>query len=140
MRVLGTSRTPKRIVGVTQVGLDELLERSDALIVCADRNPSTESLFSEEKLKRMKQSAILVSIVGGIVDEEALARLLQEGGLAGAGLDVPRRDSPLAGCANAVLTSHIGWYTADARERLASIIVENVRAYLAGRPQNVVNP
>jgi glycerate dehydrogenase len=140
MKVIGTSRTPKNIPGVEQVDLKDLLSRSDALIVCPDRNSSTEGLLSRENLGLMKKTAVLVSIVSGICDEDALADLVNAGNLAGVGMDVPSQNSPLAKCNNTVLTTHIGWYTQDSLDRLMSILIESVKRFIEGNPQNVVNP
>ncbi len=140
MNVIGTSRKPKDVPGVKQVDLSKLLRESDALVVSVDRNSSTEGLLSRENLYAMKKNAVLVSIVSGICDENALADLLNTNSLAGVAMDVPSNDSPLAKCDNAVLTTHIAWYTQDSLDRLISILVENVRKFIDGTPQNVVNP
>jgi len=79
------------------------------------------------------------------VDEPALADALNAGRIAGAGLDVlcvepPRADNPLLTAKNCFITPHIAWATRAARARLLDTVVANVRAFLAGEPQNVVNP
>ena len=94
----------------------------------------------------MKRSAYLINTSRGpLVDERALADALHAGQIAGAGLDVlstepPPADNPLLTAPNCFITPHIAWATRAARARLLDTTVENVRAFLAGKPQNVVNP
>ena len=93
----------------------------------------------------MKPSAYLINTSRGtIVEEEALAEALNSGRLAGAGLDVlseepPKPDNPLLTAKNCVITPHIAWAARESRVRLMETVAENIRAYLAGRPQNIVN-
>jgi glycerate dehydrogenase len=93
----------------------------------------------------MKPTAFLINTSRGpVVNERDLADALNSGRIAGAGLDVlstepPKADNPLLGAKNCFITPHFAWATRAARERLMKTVVENVRAFLAGRPQNVVN-
>jgi glycerate dehydrogenase len=93
----------------------------------------------------MKPTAFLLNTGRGpLVDEAALAAALNAGRLAGAGLDVlsaepPPAGNPLLQAANCCITPHIAWATRAARERLLAIAVDNLRAFLAGQPQNVVS-
>jgi glycerate dehydrogenase len=93
----------------------------------------------------MKRSALLINTSRGpLVDEQALAEALNSGRIAGAGLDVlsvepPPPDNPLLRAKNCFVTPHIAWATKAARQRLLRRVVQNVRAFLDGRPQNVVN-
>jgi D-3-phosphoglycerate dehydrogenase len=97
-------------------------------------------------LALLKPTAFLINTArAAIVDEEALREALAAGRLAGAGLDVFAREplppeNPWVGLDNVVLTPHIGWVTVEAGARLAAAPVENIARYLAGEPQNVVNP
>ena len=94
----------------------------------------------------MKPTAYLINTSRGpLIDEPALAEALHAGRLAGAGLDVlseepPPADHPLFSAPNCYITPHIAWATQSARCRLLDTAVENVRAFLAGSPRNVVNP
>ena len=102
-------------------------------------------MVSRQRLKLMKPSAFLINTSRGpLVDEQALAEVLDGGLIAGAGLDVleqepPAQNNPLFAARNCYITPHIAWATASARERLMRIAVENVKAFLSGSPQNVVS-
>ena len=93
----------------------------------------------------MKKNAILInSSRGPVIDEDALARALNEGRIAGAGVDVlstepPKADNPLLTAKNCVITPHIAWASEDARGRLMKIAAENVRSWMNGTVQNNVS-
>ncbi|MHC4147537.1 MAG: NAD(P)-dependent oxidoreductase, partial [Planctomycetota bacterium] len=105
----------------------------------------TEKLVDEQRLALMKKSAFLINTSRGpLIDEEALADALYAGKIAGAGLDVlaaepPDERNPLQKAENCYVTPHIAWATRSARERLLNVAVENIAAFLAGEPKNVVN-
>ncbi len=147
MRVLAASRTRPAALpaGVEWAEGDELFRRSDVLSLHCPLTPETERIVCERTLALMKANAFLINTGrGGLVDEEALAAALREGRLAGAGLDVlssepPHPGNPLLRAPNCVITPHCAWATRAARERLLDVTVANVRAFQAGRPQNVVN-
>ena len=128
------------------VGLDELLEQSDVVSLHCPLTPQTEGLINADTLSKMKASAFLLNTSRGpLVEEEALAAALNSGQLAGAGVDVltvepPKAGSPLFTAENCLVTPHIAWATKEARARLMGTVDENLEAYLAGRPINVVNP
>ena len=131
---------------VPSVGLEELFRRSDVISLHCPLTPETCGLVNAERLGMMKPSAFLINTGRGpLVDERALAEALNSGRIAGAGLDVlsaepPPADNPLLTARNCCITPHIAWATRAARQRLLNIAVDNVRAFLAGTPQNVVNP
>jgi glycerate dehydrogenase len=131
--------------GVRFVGLDELFRESDVVSLHCPLTPATEKLVNHKRLAMMKRSAFLINTARGpLVDEAALAEALGAGRLAGAGLDVlsvepPPIDNPLLSAKNCYVTPHIAWATRAARQRLLDMAVANVRAFLDGRPQNVVN-
>ena len=93
----------------------------------------------------MKPTACLINTSRGpLIDEPALAKALNEGRIAGAAVDVlstepPSNDNPLLSAKNCIVTPHIAWATLAARKRLMNMAVDNVRAFLNGTPQNVVN-
>ncbi|MBQ2728471.1 MAG: D-2-hydroxyacid dehydrogenase [Alistipes sp.] len=121
------------------LSLDELLTTADVVSIHAPLNEQTRGLLGYAELCRMKPSAILLNAGrGGIVDEAALAQALDEGCLAGAGLDVFAieplpADSPLLSMAHPErlsLTPHTAWASREARERLVAKIAENIRTTL----------
>jgi glyoxylate reductase len=122
------------------VPLAELLERADAVSLHVPLTPDTRHLIDDEALARMKPTAVLVNTArGGVVDQEALARALHEGGIAGAALDVTDpeplpADHPLLDAPNLLVLPHIGSATHRTRERMADIAVDNLLAGLAGEP------
>jgi glycerate dehydrogenase len=131
--------------GVAAADLETLFRESDVISLHCPLTPATVRLVNRERLAQMKPSAYLINTSrGDLVDEAALAAALNAGQIAGAGLDVlsgepPRADNPLLSARNCFITPHIAWATRAARQRLLKIAVENVRTYLAGQPQNVVN-
>ncbi len=127
------------------VALDDLFRQSDVVSLHCPLTPETQNLVNAERLAMMKRSAYLINTSRGpLVDERALAASLHAGQIAGAGIDVlsaepPPSDHPLLTAPNCYITPHIAWATRAARERLLDVAVANVKAFLAGTPQNVVN-
>ncbi len=132
--------------GICFVGLEELFRFSDVVSLHCPLTPETQSLVNAERLSWMKPTAYLINTGRGpLVDEAALADALNSDRLAGAGLDVlsvepPPADNPLLRAKNCCITPHVAWATAAARRRLLDTVVSNIRAFLDGKPQNVVNP
>lgn len=147
MKVLGSdiSRGSGTPPFVQFVELERLFAESDVISLHCPLTPETQHLVNRERLARMKPGAFLLNTSRGpLIDEAALAAALNEGRLAGAGLDVlavepPRADHPLYTARNCFITPHIAWATRSARARLMETAVANVRVFLAGKPQNVVN-
>ena len=131
--------------GVRFVGLDELFRHSDVVSLHCPLTPETYKLVNYQRLSLMKPSAYLINTGrGACVDEQALADALNVGRLAGAGLDVladepPVADNPLLTAKNCCVTPHIAWASRAARQRLLDTAVASIRAFLDGKPQNVVN-
>jgi glycerate dehydrogenase len=127
------------------VPLDDLFRRSDVVSLHCPLTPENRGFVNAARLALMKKSAFLINTSRGpLVDEEALAEALNSGRIAGAGLDVlavepPLAKNPLLKAKNCSITPHIAWATRAARERLMKAAVDNLRAFLAGAPQNVVN-
>ena len=102
--------------------------------------------MNADRINLMKRSAFLVNTGRGpLIDESALAQALNEGRIAGAGLDVlsiepPGRDNPLIGARNCAITPHVAWATRAARERLLGLAAGNLVAFLRGEVRNQVNP
>jgi len=127
------------------VGLDELFRESDAISLHCPLTEKTKGMVDARRLALMKSSAFLINTGRGpLVDEAALADALNEGRIAGAGLDVLSAEPPpganlLLSAKNCFITPHIAWATRAARQRLMDTAVANVRAFIEGRPRNVVN-
>ncbi len=125
--------------------VEEVFKRSDIISLHCPLTPETEKLANAERLALMKKTAFLVNTSRGpLVDDQALADALNAGTLAGAGLDVlttepPSMDNPLMKANNCYITPHIAWATRSARSRLLNTLVENAKAFIDGKPQNVVN-
>lgn len=131
---------------VDLVDFETLLERSDSVTVHSPLTDSTRGLFDAEAFERMKRSASLVNVARGpIVDGDALRSALDEGEIAGAGLDVfptepPEADDPLRSHERVVTTPHVAWYSEEANAERRRSAAENVRAALeGGEVENVVN-
>jgi glycerate dehydrogenase len=124
--------------------METLFRRSDIISLHCPLTPQTEHLVNEKRLAWMKPTAFLLNTSRGpLIDESALAKALNEGRIAGAGLDVlavepPTADNPLLRAKNCLITPHIAWATRAARSRLMEAVVENLRAFLAGESKNVV--
>lgn len=147
-RVIAYSRREKKDItemGVVYVSLDELMKEADIVTLHIPNSPNTKGLISEEKLRMMKSDAILINCARGpIVDNDALAKVLNEGVIAGAGIDVFDMEPPIPEeyailtAQNTILTPHVAYATHESMERRAVIVFDNVYKYLEGKPINVV--
>ena len=133
--------------GVESVSFDELVERSDYISIHCPLTDETMHLFDEDVFRRMKPTAYLINTARGpVVEHAALVRALQEGWIAGAGLDVqetepPRPDDPLLEMENALLTPHTSYQSDESVRNLAVQCGQEVGRVLTGRmPLNLVNP
>lgn len=144
MAVLAYSRTPKP--EGTFVDLDTLLAQSDVISLHCPLFPQTRELINRERIAKMKDGAILINTArGGLLEEQAVADALAEGKLRAVGLDVAtvepiQKDNPLLSAPNCVITPHMAWTPIEARRRLLSTVRDNIRCFIQGCPQNVVNP
>jgi len=143
MRVLATDV-------VSQPGLVDLatiLKDSDAITLHMPLTPQTRGMIGGKELAMMKRDAILINTArGGLVDENALARALKDGVIAGAGFDVLTTEPPKNGnvlldldLPNFILTPHIAWASEQAQQILADQLIDLVEAFVAGHPENVVS-
>ncbi|PPI12351.1 phosphoglycerate dehydrogenase [Rathayibacter tritici] len=124
-------------LGVTLLGLEELLAQSDFITIHMPKTPETTGMISDEQLALMKPTAFLVNVArGGLIDEDALHRALVAKTIAGAGLDVfvkePPTDSPLLALENVVVTPHLGASTDEAQEKAGVSVARSVRLALSG--------
>ena len=147
MRILAHNpSTPSGVPdGVTMVDMETLFRESDVVSLHCPLTARNKGLVNAARLSLMKSTAFLINTSrGGLVDEAALAAALNDGRIAGAGLDVlssepPLADNPLLTARNCHITPHQAWATKAARERLLATAVDNLRAFLAGDSKNVVN-
>lgn len=147
MRVVSfTSQAAENLPSyIEKVSRDEMFSRADVLSLNAPLTASNRHFVNADTLALMKPTAIVINTARGpLVDEDALAEALVSGRLAFAAVDVldvepPRKGSPLIGLPNCIVTPHIAWQSTDARRRLLDVSAANLRAFLAGAPQNVVS-
>ena len=136
---------PETPPGVTPAELDEVFRGADVVSLHCPLTAQTERLADARRLALMKPTAFFLNTARGpLVDEQALAKALNAGRLAGAGLDVlsrepPPADHPLLRARNCVITPHLAWATAAARRRLLAVAAENLASFVRGRPRNVVS-
>ncbi len=127
------------------VDRDTLLRRSDVVVLHCPLFPDTQGLINRESIAKMKDGVILINNSrGGLIVEQDLADALNSGKVYAAGLDVVstepiRGDNPLLTARNCLITPHISWAPKEARQRIMDCAVQNLRSYLAGKPENVVN-
>jgi glycerate dehydrogenase len=146
MQILAHRRSGSGAIdeGGRYTDLDTLFRESDVVSLHCPLTPETKEMVNAERLARMKPTAFLINTArGGLVNEADLAAALDAGTIAGAGLDVltvepPPASNPLLSAKNCIITPHIAWATRNARRRLLDVTATNIRAFLAGKPQNVV--
>lgn len=147
MKVLACDVYPNdsgRAIGA-YVDLDTLLAQADVVSLHCNLTPENTGLINKENIAKMKDGAILINNARGqLIVEQDVADALNSGKLAAAGLDVVytepiRPDNPLLTAKNCIITPHISWAPKESRQRIMDATAENIRAFLAGTPQNVVN-
>jgi glycerate dehydrogenase len=146
MRVLFADHPPPKAPDVDFTPFADVLQQSDVLTLHCPLTEQTRNLIGLDELRRMKPSAILINTArGGLVDERALAQALSEATIAGAGVDVlvtepPRADDVLSRLRmpNLIVTPHIAWASQGAMRCLADQLIDNIEAFVAGSPVNVV--
>ncbi len=132
--------------GATQVSKDDLLAQSDIVTIHTRLSDRTRGLLGARELALMKPTAYLINTSRGpIVEEAALLNALRSGTIAGAGLDVFDEeplpgDHPLLSLDNVLLTPHLGYVTQETYLNFYGQTLENVRSFIAGNPQRVMNP
>ena len=128
------------------VDLETIYKESDIITLHTPMTPETRNMIGAKELKMMKPTAILINTArGGLVDEQALAEALQNGTIGGAGFDVLTKEPPKDGnvlldlrLPNFILTPHVAWASQEAMQILADQLIDNIEAFVAGKPQNVV--
>ena len=128
------------------VDFETILKESDIITLHVPLTPETKNMIGAAELTKMKPTAILINTArGGLVDETALAEALRNGTIAGAGFDVLTVEPPKDGnvlldtsIPNLIVTPHVAWASQEAMQILADQLIDNIEAFVAGRPQNVV--
>jgi glycerate dehydrogenase len=146
MQVLFADHAPPKAPEVVFTPFDEVLAQSDVISLHVPLTAETRHMIGPEQLRKMKRTAILINTArGGLVDEPALAQALKEGVIAGAGFDVlskepPREGNPLLELRlpNFILTPHVAWASDGAMQFLADQLIDNIEAFVGGRPQNLL--
>lgn len=146
--LIGYSRSENNLakeIGLEYHSLEEVLEKSDIISIHLPLNDGTKGLLSKEKLELIQDDAILINTArGAIVDNAALAQLLNDSKIAGAGIDVFDMEPPLASdypllhAKNTILTPHIAYLSDEAMVKRAEIAFQNVERFIEGKPQNIV--
>lgn len=145
MNVLAYKRNPEDDGVAKCVDPDTLLKESDVVSVHCPLNKESEKMFNKETFSKMKDGAIFINTArGGVIVEEDLVEALESGKLSFAGIDVLETEPMAHSCKlynvkNCILTPHIAWAPMETRERLMGIVCSNIRNFLAGTPENVVN-
>ena len=148
MRVLVYSRSRKpEFHGLAEyVDLDTLYAESDFISMHCPLFQENTHMIDSVAISKMKNGAILINTArGGLLDEHAVAEALASGKLRAAAVDVVSEEpmkqyNPLLHAPNCIITPHIAWAPKESRQRLLDCVVENIRSFLNGSPQNVVNP
>ncbi|MGI8725825.1 MAG: D-2-hydroxyacid dehydrogenase [Methyloceanibacter sp.] len=128
------------------VDFETILKESDIITLHVPLTPETKNMIGAKELKMMKPTAILINTArGGLVDEAALAAALKDGTIAGAGFDVLTVEPPKEGnilidesIPNLIVTPHVAWASKEAMQILSDQLIDNIEAFVAGKPQNVV--
>ena len=146
MRVLFADHAPPKAPGVEFTPLDQVLAESDVISLHCPLTPESRNMIGPEQFRKMKKTALLINTArGGLVDEAALIRALDEGLIAGAGFDVLTKEPPKEGNPlleirrpNFILTPHVAWASDNAMQFLADQLIDNIEAFVKGKPQNLV--
>lgn len=148
MKVIAYSPNTRTYDGFGEVeftDIDRVKKESDVISLHCPLTAETENLVNAEFLSEMKKSAFLINTSRGpVINEEDLADALNKGIISGAGLDVlssepADENNPLLKCKNCFITPHIAWASLEARTRLMNIFKDNIKAFIDGKPRNVVN-
>ncbi len=135
----------RREPGMRFASMEELLEKADVISLHCPLTDKTHGMIGKEAIARMKRGAIVINTARGpLVNAEAMAAALEAGQVGAYLADVmdvepPRGEEPLLSAKNTVITPHVAWAALETRARLLHTVVDNLRAYLTGRPVNVVS-
>lgn len=144
MQVLSFTRTPKNYDGVKFCDFETLLKKSDIITLHCPLTDATREIMNENSFNLCKDGTFFINTSrGGTVSEIALKNALESGKLSGAAVDVLTvepmdKDCPLLNAPNIIITPHTAWAPLETRERLIKLVADNLKAFLSGKPQNVV--
>ena len=146
MKVLFADHAPPKAAGVDFVPPEQVFAESDIISLHCPLTPESRHFIGMPQLHQMKRSALLINTSrGGLVDEQALKTALETGVIAGAGFDVltqepPKNGNPLLDIKtpNFILTPHVAWASTQAMQFLADQLIDNIEAFVAGKPQHLV--
>jgi glycerate dehydrogenase len=146
MKVLFADHAGPRVARTEFTSLETLLKEADVVSLHAPLTPDTRNMIGMAQLRMMKRSALLINTArGGLVDEQALASALQEGLIGGAGFDVLTREPPTEGnpllalrLPNFILPPHVAWASDGAMQFLADQLIDNIEAFVGGKPQHLL--
>lgn len=147
MNVISSHKHPRRdaMDGVRFTDLETCFRQSDVISLHCPLNDENKGFVNKALLKTMKPEAYLINTSRGpLLNEQDVADALNNGVIAGAGLDVlsvepPPADNPLLSADNCLITPHIAWASTASRRRLMSIVANNIKTFLEGKPQNIIN-
>ncbi|HCA20264.1 MAG TPA: glycerate dehydrogenase [Treponema sp.] len=143
MKCIVTTRTPRP--GINNVDFDTLLSESDFITLHAPLTPKTEGIINSASLAKMKKTACLINTARGpLVVEKDVRKALDDGTISFYAADVVSKepmtdDNPLLGAPNCIITPHIAWAATETRSRLMNVVIQNLRSFIEGKPQNVVS-
>jgi len=144
MKVIVHTRTKPKNCEYEVVPREEAFKRADYLSLHCPLNDGTREIINENTLALMKNSAVIINTArGGLINERDLFSALNGGKIRGACLDVVaiepmQKDNPLFGAKNCLITPHVAWLPVETRQRLVHTVAENLKAYIAGKPINVI--
>ena len=146
MRVLVAERKGAGAIRDGRTGFDDVLAQSSVLVVLCPSTEETRGLIGSAEIAAMPRHALLINCArGGIVDEQALAAALERGDIAGAGVDVLSQEPPSSGnpllalsLPNLIVTPHVAWASVRSMQALADQLIDNIEAFVAGTPRNLV--
>jgi len=146
MKVLFADHAPPKAAGVDFVPPEQVFAESDIISLHCPLTPESRHFIAMPQLQQMKRSVLLINTSrGGLVDEQALKTALETGVIAGAGFDVLSQEPPTNGnplldikTPNFILTPHVAWASTQAMQFLADQLIDNIEAFVAGKPQHLV--
>ena len=146
MRVLISEHKNAKYIRVGRTAFDEVLAKSDVVTLHCPLNEQTRDMFGRPEFEKMKGSALLINTArAALVQDEALIAALREGLIAGAAIDVLREEPPRHGSSlvnlnlpNFIVTPHVAWASDEAVQALADQVIDNLEAFVAGRPRNAL--